>query len=279
MSFDSGGKLYGFAPDAQIKINKVKGLNCQGVRGAHSSLSLSNLRVVVQNDHYFICPVASLRGAPKLGLIGDLQISGNDVRFDWTSIQCDGDWFRTDSCRFLSAPNVSKVCMELPALSGGVKLFQNKGSLYASLDSSSTLVVGSCGGKLITREDECFNIRVKIIGTRKSLIGLSLVASAMSKESSGSTIIHINCSSILQIHLPCDGGDHFVALSEEDKCTGVTDETRSLSGFSSYEIEVKRDNAISFLRLHDSHFAIVSGFWIGVVILIMVIYTCFCRSH
>lgn len=266
-------------PESLIKVNSLVGTRCKGIRDQSSSLSTSSLRVIVTKKAAYLCPIISPRGGPISGVIEDIQVSGTSFRFDWKSIKCDGDWFRSEKCLTLHPSAVSTRCMEMPALIGGVKYHYKDGSVYASLDSSPSMVIGSCQGGLISHESNCFNFKVRLVGSRGSQQGLAMLASADSKEGIGFVLISLNCSSNLSIHLPCDSRDHYTSISEAEKCHGITDDTKSLEGFTSFTKEEAKVDLISFLHLHNPHVALFSSFWIVLVLCLMFIYTCCCRSH
>lgn len=240
----------------------MKGSGCKGVRSMESSLSLSGLRVAIVGNKNYLCPTTSPRGNPQPGQVGDLQLSGTSFRFSWESIRCDKDWFRSDRCKVLSSPKLEDRCREMPAISGGVKFYYGDDNVYASLEAQPAMVIGSCSGRLISSNTECFNIQVKLIGNRESQIGLSVIAKADSKNGSSTVVLNLNCSTKHSIHLLCDGRDHFSPISEAENCYGLEDNTKSLAGFDSYNEEEHSETLITSLNLHEPHLALWSGFWL-----------------
>nr|QMP82201.1 glycoprotein [Hymenopteran phenui-related virus OKIAV282] len=181
--------------------------------------------LVLSHKPYF-CPTVSAIGKPTKGLIGDLQIR-QSATFDWAAIRCSEGWFSSHECSVTHPPALDSECVELPGIYDGKMVHFREGRIEIIL-SDPVRVSFACNDTISQERSSCHSISIEIEGYRESGVGISIVGRASSSVVGDSVILPLNCSSDIQINLPCDGELHYFTMSEPVTCTGIKDHSARL---------------------------------------------------
>lgn len=275
ISFGKSMSVYRIAMDGFRESAYLKDSNCQLKVLNTFSLDYVKLAVVKSDTGDYLCNEVSPRGDPTKGMIGDVQMLGEDIIFDWESVVCDSDWFSSSSCRVLRNQRLEEACKRLPTVVGSLSFSIHDRQVKISQSIGRMSIIGQCQENFVFSQNECFETSFAIIGSRNSGFELTLSAKSHSLNSSSSMEMLLNCSRQIKLNFACDGRYHFFPVEDDFGCNGVEDLTKTTKNFGLTSVLSGDDHPILMFKLHDKNYAFMSsGLLIFVIIIIIVLGCC-----
>lgn len=186
-------------------------------------LGLEHLSLVHGKEDW-LCSEWSPRGAPKAGLLGDIQyLSNTTPMFDFSAFSCDTSHSAlSGNCEVLST-GVSRMrlnCLKLPAFTD-VGLVSFSDGVLSGVAGSVTKVSLLCGKNVsvVHSIHDCFDKVVTMRGIREEGSLQVLVFRAKSLHWNSTWIVESSCFAT-QFEIPCDGEEHGhpIRHTDPEKC-------------------------------------------------------------